>query len=179
MNWQSLNTPAALIDVERMNHNIERMQQRLNALGVSFRPHVKTTKCEQVVKAQMDAGARGITVSTLKEAEQFFASGIRDIVYAVGMAPTKLSQALALRRQGCALKIVADSVACARGHRRFRPGARRSIRSVDRDRRGRPSFGHRTGRRPAPRGRIDPIEGRHAPRRRDGPCGLQLRLRYA
>lgn len=114
MRLQSLNTPAALIDVERMNHNIERMQQRLNALGVSFRPHVKTTKCEQVVRAQLDAGARGITVSTLKEAEQFFASGIRDIVYAVGMAPTKLSQALALRRQGCALKIVADSVACAK-----------------------------------------------------------------
>jgi D-serine deaminase-like pyridoxal phosphate-dependent protein len=113
MNLKSLNTPAALIDVARMQHNIERMQQRMNALGVRFRPHVKTTKCEQVVRAQMDAGAHGITVSTLKEAEQFFASGIRDIVYAVGMAPTKLEQALALRRQGCALKIVADSVACA------------------------------------------------------------------
>jgi D-serine deaminase-like pyridoxal phosphate-dependent protein len=113
MNLESLNTPAALIDVARMNRNIERMQQRMNALGVKFRPHVKTTKCEQVVKAQMEAGARGITVSTLKEAEQFFAAGIRDIVYAVGMAPTKLQQALALRRQGCDLKIVADSVACA------------------------------------------------------------------
>lgn len=113
MSLQSLNTPAALIDVERMNRNILRMQQRMNTLGVRFRPHVKTTKCEQVVKAQMDAGAQGITVSTLKEAEQFFASGVRDIVYAVGMAPTKLPQALALRRQGCALKIVADSVPCA------------------------------------------------------------------
>lgn len=113
MNLESLNTPAALIDVTRMNRNIDRMQQRMNALGVSFRPHVKTSKCEQVVRAQMVAGARGITVSTLKEAEYFFASGIRDIVYAVGMAPTKLAQALALRRQGCDLKIVADSVACA------------------------------------------------------------------
>ena len=113
MNFESLNTPAALIDVERMHRNIERMQQRMNALGVRFRPHVKTSKCAQVVKAQMDAGAHGITVSTLKEAEQFFASGVRDIVYAVGMAPTKLPQALALRRQGCDLKIVADSVACA------------------------------------------------------------------
>ena len=99
MTLESLSTPAALIDVARMNHNIERMQQRMNTLGVSFRPHVKTTKCEQVVKAQMDAGARGITVSTLKEAEQFFVSGIRDIVYAVGMAPPKLPRALALRRQ--------------------------------------------------------------------------------
>jgi D-serine deaminase-like pyridoxal phosphate-dependent protein len=113
MNLKSLNTPAALIDVARMHHNIERMQQRMNALGVSFRPHVKTSKCEQVVRAQMEAGARGITVSTLKEAEQFFAGGVSDIVYAVGIAPTKLPQALALRRQGCDLKIVADSVACA------------------------------------------------------------------
>lgn len=113
MNLESLNTPAALIDVMRMHRNIERMQRRMNALGVKFRPHVKTTKCEQVVKAQMDAGAQGITVSTLKEAEQFLARGIRDIVYAVGMAPTKLPQALALRRQGCDLKIVADSVVCA------------------------------------------------------------------
>lgn len=113
MNLQSLNTPAALIDIARMKHNIERMQQRMNALGVHFRPHVKTTKCMQVVQAQLDAGARGITVSTLKEAEQFFAGGILDIVYAVGMAPAKLPQALALRQQGCDLKIVADSVACA------------------------------------------------------------------
>ncbi|MDG0024777.1 DSD1 family PLP-dependent enzyme [Trinickia sp. Y13] len=113
MNLESLNTPAALIDIARMNRNIERMQQRMNTLGVGFRPHVKTSKCVQVVQAQIDAGARGITVSTLKEAEQFFACGIRDIVYAVGMAPNKLPQALALRRQGCDLKIVADSVACA------------------------------------------------------------------
>ncbi|MFX1676480.1 DSD1 family PLP-dependent enzyme [Paraburkholderia sp. A2WS-5] len=113
MNLESLNTPAALIDVVRMHRNIERMQRHMNALGVNFRPHVKTTKCEQVVTAQMKAGAHGITVSTLKEAEQFLARGIRDIVYAVGMAPTKLPQALALRRQGCDLKIVADSVVCA------------------------------------------------------------------
>ena len=113
MKMESLNTPAALIDVARMHRNIERMQQRMNSLGVSFRPHVKTSKCEQVVRAQMDAGAYGITVSTLKEAEQFFASGVRDIVYAVGIAPTKLPRALALRRQACDLKIVADSVACA------------------------------------------------------------------
>ena len=113
MNLASLPTPAALIDVARMERNIARMQQRMEALGVRFRPHVKTTKCNEVVQAQLQAGASGITVSTLKEAEQFFAAGITDIVYAVGMAPTKLGQALALRRQGCELKIVADSVVCA------------------------------------------------------------------
>ncbi|AOJ41194.1 alanine racemase [Burkholderia lata] len=113
MDLQTLNTPAALIDVGRMQHNIGRMQAHLDALGVRFRPHVKTTKCTHVVDAQIAAGAQGITVSTLKEAEQFFAHGIRDIVYAVGIVPAKLGQALALRRQGCDLKLVADSLSAA------------------------------------------------------------------
>ena len=52
-----------------------------------------------MVQAQIAAGARGITVSTLKEAEHFFAAGIADILYAVGMVPGKLAQALALRRR--------------------------------------------------------------------------------
>ena len=108
-----LDTPAALIDVARMRHNIERMQARMNALGVRFRPHVKTSKCLPVVETQLAAGARGITVSTLKEAEQFFAGGVTDILYAVCIVPGKLEQVLALRRRGCDLKIIADSVAAA------------------------------------------------------------------
>jgi D-serine deaminase-like pyridoxal phosphate-dependent protein len=109
MQLEDLPTPAALIDTARMRRNIERMQQRMNVLGVAFRPHVKTSKCIPVAQAQIDAGARGITVSTLKEAEQFFAAGMTDILYAVGMAAPKLKQAAALVAQGCALKIIADS----------------------------------------------------------------------
>ena len=86
----------------------------MDALGVRFRPHVKTTKCLPVVRAQLAAGARGITVSTLKEAEQFHAAGIDDILYAVGFAPAKLPHVLALRRGGCDLKIVVDNVEAAR-----------------------------------------------------------------
>lgn len=106
-------TPAALIDIPRMQHNIERMQGQINALGVSFRPHVKTAKSTDVTRAQRQAGARGITVSTLKEAEQFFAAGVADIIYAVGMVPAKLGQALALIQKGCALKLLTDSPASA------------------------------------------------------------------
>jgi D-serine deaminase-like pyridoxal phosphate-dependent protein len=109
----SLDTPAAVIDLRRMQHNIARMQDRMNALGVRFRPHVKTSKCTPVARAQLAAGAQGITVSTLKEAAQFHADGIDDILYAVGMAPGKLPQALALRRRGCQLKIITDSAASA------------------------------------------------------------------
>ena len=115
MHLQDLNTPAALVDTARMQRNILRMQQRMNGLGVAFRPHVKTTKCIAIAQAQIAAGARGITVSTLKEAEQFFAAGVSDILYAVGMVAPKLKQAAALIAQGCALKIIADSAdsACA------------------------------------------------------------------
>lgn len=108
-----LDTPAALVDVRRMQANIDRVQARMDALGVKFRPHVKTSKCLPVVRAQLDAGARGITVSTLKEAEAFFDAGIDDILYAVCIAPTRLPRALALRRRGCDLKLVTDSVAGA------------------------------------------------------------------
>jgi D-serine deaminase-like pyridoxal phosphate-dependent protein len=113
MHLQDLPTPAALVDTQRMAHNIQRMQARMDALGVAFRPHVKTSKCVEITRLQVAAGARGITVSTLKEAEQFFAAGITDMVYAVGMAAPKLKQAAALMAQGCALKIIADSAVSA------------------------------------------------------------------
>jgi D-serine deaminase-like pyridoxal phosphate-dependent protein len=144
MTLDTLDTPAALIDRSRMLHNIARMQQRMDALGVSFRPHVKTAKCIEVAEAQREAGARGITVSTLKEAEQFFAAGFTDILYAVGIAPSKLPRALALHRAGCDLKLLVDNpdaaraiAACGREH-----GERFEVWiEVDTD-------GHRSGIRP-------------------------------
>ena len=121
MTLSEISTPSALVDATQMQHNIDRMQQRMNALGVAFRPHVKTTKCLPIVQAQIAAGARGITVSTLKEAEQFFAAGIGDILYAVGMAPNKIAQAAALVQRGWDLynRLAAvryPTLALVRGH---------------------------------------------------------------
>jgi D-serine deaminase-like pyridoxal phosphate-dependent protein len=113
MTLAQLDTPAALVDLERMQRNIARMQARLDSLGVRFRPHVKTSKCVQVVQAQRAAGAQGITVSTLREAEQFFTAGEADILYAVGIVPAKLPQVLALRRRGCDLKLITDNADAA------------------------------------------------------------------
>ncbi len=107
-------TPAALIDTRLMTDNILRMQQQMNRLGVSFRPHVKTAKCLEVARRQMRAGAAAITVSTLKEAELFFAGGFDDILYAVGIVPARIDDVLALRRRGCVLKVILDSQAAAR-----------------------------------------------------------------
>ncbi|WP_373992146.1 alanine racemase [Duganella sp. BuS-21] len=108
-----LETPALLLDEARMQRNVERMQSRMDQLGVAFRPHVKTSKCVEVVRRQMAAGARGITVSTLKEAEEFFRAGIDDILYAVGIVPNKLLHALSLMREGLRLTLLLESVAMA------------------------------------------------------------------
>src|SRR5262249_48357756 len=50
-----------------------------------------------------------VTVSTLQEAEVLIAAGVRDILYAVGIAPNKLKRVSALRDQGADLSIVLDS----------------------------------------------------------------------
>jgi D-serine deaminase-like pyridoxal phosphate-dependent protein len=118
-NLAELDTPAALIDEKRMLANIERMQTRMNKLGVKFRPHVKTSKCLPVVRAQIQAGAQGITVSTLKEAQQFFSAGVTDILYAVCIVPSKLPAALDLRRRGCKLIIITDSAVGAKAIAEF------------------------------------------------------------
>lgn len=109
----TLDTPAALIDEARTMRNIQLMQDRMDALGVRLRPHVKTSKSEPVIRRQLDAGAQGVTVSTLQEAEACFAMGIIDVLYAVAIAPARLEQVSALRRQGCRLSILTDSLAGA------------------------------------------------------------------
>jgi D-serine deaminase-like pyridoxal phosphate-dependent protein len=62
----------------------------------------------------MARGIAPITVSTLREAEEFADAGFRDIVYAVGIAPSKLDRVQALRRRGVDLCVILDSVAQAR-----------------------------------------------------------------
>lgn len=81
-----------------MDRNIARLSAHLGRLGVPLRPHLKTAKCVDIARPMMATPAGPATVSTLKEAEEFAAAGVSDIVYAVGIAPSKLERALALRK---------------------------------------------------------------------------------
>jgi D-serine deaminase-like pyridoxal phosphate-dependent protein len=90
------------------------MNAKMRVLGVPLRPHVKTPKCIEVAQLAMRSRSGPITVSTLKEADQFFAHGVTDILYAVGIAPGKLAHVAALRRRGADVTIVLDSVESAR-----------------------------------------------------------------
>ncbi len=109
-----LETPCLLLDRGKLERNIARMREHLARLGVGLRPHVKTAKCIEVTQLARAGQPGGITVSTLKEAEQFFAHGITDILYAVGIAPNKLDHVAALRQRGADITILLDSREAAR-----------------------------------------------------------------
>src|SRR5512134_2030780 len=79
MNIHDLETPSVLIDLDRMEHNIARMQQRCDDLGLAFRPHIKTHKIPDIARAQLEAGAVGIACQKVSEAEIFAAAGINNI----------------------------------------------------------------------------------------------------
>jgi D-serine deaminase-like pyridoxal phosphate-dependent protein len=105
-----LATPCLVLDADRMERNIARLRTRLDGLGVSLRPHLKTAKSVEVARRVMTSPVGPATVSTLKEAEQFVAAGVKDIIYAVGIVPAKLPQVLALRAQGADIAVVLDTV---------------------------------------------------------------------
>jgi D-serine deaminase-like pyridoxal phosphate-dependent protein len=109
----SLDTPFLALDPERMERNLTRLEERMRELGVALRPHMKTHKSIEVGK-RMCRGISPITVSTMREAEEFARAGFRDITYAVGIAPSKLDRVEALRRSGVDLSVILDSTAQAR-----------------------------------------------------------------
>ena len=107
-------TPSLLLDVERLDANIERMASHLALLGTPLRPHVKTAKCVEAARRAVANQPGGIVVSTLAEAQWFFERGFDDITYAVGIAPQRLAASAELIRQGCRLKLLLDAAPMAR-----------------------------------------------------------------
>lgn len=107
-------TPRLLLDEKRMLANIEGMNERLLGQGVTMRPHVKTAKSLPIVERMLaQQPEMKVTVSTLAEAEACFAAGLRDILYAVGMVPSKLMAVQSLNQRGARIAVLIDSVAMA------------------------------------------------------------------
>jgi D-serine deaminase-like pyridoxal phosphate-dependent protein len=140
---EQLETPALLLDPQRMDRNIARMRSHLDALGVSFRPHVKTNKSIDVTRRMLPPGGP-ITVSTLREADYFAGQGYRDILYAVCIAPNKLAHVADLQAKGVRLSLILDSIEAARllaGEAKAQGGRFDLLIEIDSD-------GHRSGLRP-------------------------------
>ncbi len=116
---EELDTPSLIIDREKLERNIAFAQARARELGAAWRPHLKTHKCVEIARMQLALADGPATVSTVREAEYFAAAGVRDMIYAVGIAPHKLARIDALNRAGADVKIILDSVPAARAVSEF------------------------------------------------------------
>jgi D-serine deaminase-like pyridoxal phosphate-dependent protein len=109
-----LDTPALVIDLDIVERNAARMAAAAAQHGIALRPHVKTHKSVALARLQVDAGAAGITVGTLGEAEVMADGGVTDILlaYPLWAAGPKASRLRALaERPGLRFAVGADSVA--------------------------------------------------------------------
>lgn len=77
--WQTIDTPALMLDLEAFERNLSAMQRWADAHGVALRPHAKAHKCPEVALRQIALGARGICCQKVSEALPFVQAGIRDI----------------------------------------------------------------------------------------------------
>jgi D-serine deaminase-like pyridoxal phosphate-dependent protein len=111
--FDTIETPALLLDAAKLERNCRSMRERLHALGVPLRPHVKTAKNVEVARAALDAASGPITVSTLREAEYFFDHGFGDILYAVGIVPGKIARVAELINRGAHVTTIVDSLEAA------------------------------------------------------------------
>ncbi len=115
MNIYDLDTPCIVIDRWKMQNNINRYQKIANDAGVALRPHAKTHKTPEIAQLQMDAGAVGITVAKLGEAEIMADGGIRNIVVAYPIVGSSKLQRLIDLAKRVHLTSVIDSCQVAEG----------------------------------------------------------------
>ncbi|HYD62538.1 MAG TPA: alanine racemase [Noviherbaspirillum sp.] len=106
----TLPTPAIILDRQRLQANCARMARRVADAGVMLRPHLKTAKSADVARVATAGQFGGITVSTLAELAYFLDAGFRDITYAVGIVPTKMTAIERFMARGASVRVILDSV---------------------------------------------------------------------
>jgi D-serine deaminase-like pyridoxal phosphate-dependent protein len=77
---QQIPTPALLVDLDRLEGNIEKLAAHARQHGVGLRPHAKTHKCPAIARRQVAAGALGISVATVPEAEAMVKAGVHGVL---------------------------------------------------------------------------------------------------
>ena len=80
MTTLELETPAPVVDLDRMERNLSRWQARCDELGFANRPHVKTHKSTEIARRQLELGATGLTCQKLGEAETMADAGFLDLL---------------------------------------------------------------------------------------------------
>jgi D-serine deaminase-like pyridoxal phosphate-dependent protein len=104
-------TPALLLDLDRFERNLAKMAAHVKAAGKKIRPHSKTHKCPEIARRQVVAGAVGVCVAKVSEAEVMAGAGVRNLLITTEVVgPEKIGRLLGvLRRQPETLVVVDNS----------------------------------------------------------------------
>lgn len=114
--FASVDTPAVLVDLNIAENNIRRFQEHCDTHGLRLRPHIKTHKLPMLAKAQISAGAIGITCQKVSEAEAMIAEGgIEDVLITFNIFGTEKTRRLRAVSEKIKLSVVADNRAVVDG----------------------------------------------------------------
>jgi len=113
MRVAEIDTPALVVDLERLDRNIATMARFFSGRPAKLRPHWKTPKCAEVAQRQLAAGAIGVTCAKLGEAEALAAAGVRTSILIANqlVGAVKLERLIALAKVVPELIVAVDSAA--------------------------------------------------------------------
>jgi D-serine deaminase-like pyridoxal phosphate-dependent protein len=103
-----LPTPALLVDLDRFELNIRKMQSAISLAGKSLRPHAKAHKCVSIARRQMENGAVGVCVATMSELEWMTFAGIGVLLTTPVATPAKVTKIAAAVKAGADIQMVVD-----------------------------------------------------------------------
>src|SRR5438477_1643098 len=102
-------TPAVVVDMDRVESNIVRIQAACDAAGLANRPHIKTHKSPVLAKLQVAAGAKGITCQKIGEAEVMVDGGLDDILISYNLLGEEKMSRLGALAQRASITVAADN----------------------------------------------------------------------
>lgn len=108
--YNSIETPALVLDLDKLEKNIDDIVRYAREAGVEIRPHIKTHKSVNIATRQMEKGAVGITVAKVSEAEVMVEGGIKDVLIAYPLvAESKLKRVKQLMNKA-KITVAVDSI---------------------------------------------------------------------
>ena len=116
MRIEELETPVAVVDLDRLSVNIDHLQKYLASHDIDNRPHIKTHRIPAIAHMQLEAGAVGITCQTLSEAEVMCSTGIRDIFLPYNLLSVAKLKRLMLLARRANMSVTADSARTVSGY---------------------------------------------------------------
>jgi D-serine deaminase-like pyridoxal phosphate-dependent protein len=123
-----LPTPSLLVDLDRLESNLRKLQETITAAGKNLRPHAKAHKCVEIARRQVELGAAGVCVATIGEMELMTSAGIGVLLTTPVASTAKTDRIAALARAGSDVQVVVDHAQQVRMYQNSAAGANTTLR---------------------------------------------------